>query len=128
MNASNRIDRGAVLGAIALLLFVATGASVATAGSAPALRHDPFRASPVEGPVAGSPTRGPGPVANFVPVLRSTIVGDSRAMANLGGEVLAIGEEAHGYRLLAVGLYDAVFEKDGRRIQLEVHSERDPSP
>ena len=42
---------------------------------------------------------------------------------NLGGEILSIGEEAFGYRLLEVRPFDATFEKDGRRVRLEVSSD-----
>ncbi len=42
------------------------------------------------------------------------------SFANLGGVVLKLGEETHGYRLLEVREWTAVFSVDGERVVLAV--------
>ena len=108
--------RVVVLAALGSLLGVAMPAP---ASPPPMLRFDPFRAPP-EAPVAAAPGRGSDADRSFRPVLISTVVGGRRSTANLGGEILAIGESSRGYRLLEVRPFEAVFEKDGQRVRLEV--------
>lgn len=76
------------------------------------LRFDPFSGPALEG--SGGPTR---PVARgaWTPVLRATLVAGPDSLANLGGIVLRLGEEAHGYRLVEVREWEAVFERGGVR-------------
>ena len=54
------------------------------------------------------------------PVLAATLVAGSESMVNLGGSILRLGEEAHGYRLVEVGHWEAVFEKGGERVTLSI--------
>lgn len=92
--------------------------SMSIAGTPPTLSFDPFRPRPEvdrQKPGAGD-RRG----EIFAPVLRSTVVAGRRSVANLGGEILALGEEAHGYRLVSVRAFDATFERDGEQIVLEL--------
>ena len=101
----------------ALVLWLAS-ATIA-AGAPPTLRFDPFRER--EKPAGASAgARAETEDESFEPVLLSTVVGGRRAVANLGGELLAVGEESHGYRLVEVRAFDAVFVKDGKRVRLEV--------
>ncbi len=48
------------------------------------------------------------------------MVAGERSLANLGGVVLKLGEDTHGYRLLEVREWMAVFSKDGERVVLAV--------
>lgn len=82
------------------------------------LRIDPFRPRPVARPPA-APAREP---EAFVPVLRSTVVAGDRSLANLGGEILSPGQEAHGYRLVEVHAFDALFIHNGQPVRLDVLS------
>lgn len=103
---------------IAVVGVLSTGPA-ASADDPPSLRFDPFR----ERPEVVARVRAPGRRASersFEPVLLSTVTGGKRAVANLGGEIITIGEETHGYRLIAVGTFEAIFVKDGQRIRLDV--------
>jgi hypothetical protein len=53
-------------------------------------------------------------------VLTATLVDAEQSFANLGGVVLKIGEETHGYRLVEVRIWEAVFDKDGADVVLSV--------
>lgn len=88
----------------------------------PTLRFNPFRAAEPDPSAAGSrfATGRNGRV--FRPILISTVTGKKGGLANLGGELLAVGEERGGYRLLRVSAFDATFEHDGKTIRLEVTS------
>lgn len=92
---------------------------------APRLHVDPFAH-----PELGGRTRARGrevaPAAPvWVPELRATLVAEPRSFANLSGAVLRVGEQFHGYRLLEVRPFEAVFEKDGARIVLAVDSDEE---
>lgn len=88
--------------------------AAAQADDAPRLKHDPFREPDrVEVDATGG-ERG------FEPILRSTIARGNDSLVNLGGHILAIGESIHGYKLIAVRPFDAIFVRKGRRITLEV--------
>lgn len=84
----------------------------------PRLRFDPFRAPPASvAPGGAGRDRDEEP---FRPVLRSVVVAGPRSLANLGGEILEVGDEANGYRLLDVRPFEALFEYQGRRVLLTV--------
>jgi len=102
-------------------LMILVGVSPAWAGTSPSLRFDPFRPR-VESADIGGRRGQKGPKDSFRPVLLSTVVGGERPLANLGGEILSVGEEARGYRLLDVRIFEATFVKDGETIRLEVLS------
>lgn len=81
------------------------------------LRFDPFsRAGWDEGE---APEREPTAGA-WAPVLSATLVDAERSFANLGGIVLLVGEEAHGYRLLEVREWEAIFQQGDREVVLPV--------
>ncbi len=105
---------------VAVLALASLAAAPLRAQSPPELRFDPFRPPP---PAAIAPDDSPPdrrPAIRFEPVLRSTVVAGERSLANLGGRILALGEEFGGYRLVAVRAFDATFVKDGREVLLEV--------
>ena len=109
--------RGTVL--VAVLALTPLTAAPLRAQAPPELRFDPFRPPPAAiAPDDSPPARRP--AIRFEPVLRSTVVAGERSLANLGGRILALGEEFEGYRLVAVRAFDATFVKDGRKVRLEV--------
>ena len=57
-------------------------------------------------------------VASGRPQLRGVIVAGPESIANLSGTLLALGEEAAGYRLESVTDYSATFLHDGEAITL----------
>lgn len=57
--------------------------------------------------------------------LKATLVARDKSFANIGGVVLAPGEEHAGYRLLSVSEGAAVLERNGERIVLMLFQESD---
>ena len=108
----------------ALLIVILLAAFAASAQSpGPTLRHNPFAGRPAAASVeddAAVPAAPDPAAASWSAELRATLVAGERSMANLGGTLLGIGEEAHGYRLLEVRDWDALFMKDGERVVLEI--------
>ncbi len=105
------------------LLLVCLGASPATepVGSGergPSPRFDPFDKPALPGDVTARSSSAPS--ASWSPWLKATLVAGERSLANLGGVVLKLGEDTHGYRLLEVREWMAVFSKDGERVVLAV--------
>ncbi len=102
-----------------VVLWAALAASAQNAG--PTLRHNPFAGPPAAAPVEGyAAVPAAAAEVSRSPELRATLVAGKRSIANLEGTILGIGEEAHGYRLLEVRDWDAVFMKDGARVVLEI--------
>ena len=107
----------------AMLLFVA---AAATAQTAPAgrLRFDPFDWSALQRLAEAKPATAPSDAAAAPappPRLRAVMRGASGAHADLDGVILGIGDSAHGYRLLQVREYSAVFAKDGANLELKIN-------
>jgi hypothetical protein len=92
-------------------------------GSERLLRFNPFLR-----PDLGAAGRGPDQPraadAEWRPVLTATLVAGERSLANLGGVVLGLGEETHGYRLVEVREFEAVFENAGEQVVLPVEAHR----
>ena len=59
-------------------------------------------------------------VGGWAPVLTATLADGEESLANLGGVILEIGEETHGYRLVKVDVFEAAFVKDGATLVLPV--------
>jgi hypothetical protein len=55
--------------------------------------------------------------------LRATMTAGDRSLVNVDGEIVRLGEEIAGYRLVAVGEGTAVFARDGRRFPLTMNPE-----
>ncbi len=68
------------------------------------------------------------PQMPWSPWLKATLVAGERSMANLGGVLLELGEETHGFRLVEVRRWEAVFSKDGERLTLAVVPPTEPQP
>ena len=73
-------------------------------------RYDPFAAPDVLrlAPGAESPAARP-PTRPWNPRLRAVLVAGAASLANVDGEVLALGQEVDGYRLVEVRERSAVF-------------------
>ena len=111
------------------LVLVCLGASPATeaVGSGergPSPRFDPFDRPALPGDVTARRTSS----ASWSPWLKATLVAGENSLANLGGIVLKLGEETHGYRLLEVREWTAVFSRDGERVVLAVVPPLEPEP
>jgi hypothetical protein len=81
------------------------------------IRYDPFAEPDLTQPPQTRPVASARNQA-WSPVLRATLVAGRGSMVNLGGTILNIGDEAHGYRLLEVGEGEAVFSKGDSRLVL----------
>ena len=107
--------------AAAFTLMMFCSAATVAASDAPTLRFNPFKTPPPAAPAPGAAPAGPREgTRGFEPILFSTVVGRSGRLANLGGEILSIGESANGYRLVSVRPFEATFEHDGKMITIEV--------
>jgi hypothetical protein len=89
----------------------------------PLLRTNPFNqpnlmAGPGEQAVAAGKESDPADM-----VLKGTLVAGSDPMANISGVILEIGDEVNGHRLVSVGEWDVILEKDGVRKMLTVYNE-----
>lgn len=94
--------------------------------AAPPIRHDPFRR-----PAGGANTAEPGqPAAPAVwqPTLRGVLLAGKTSLANVDGQMVALGETLDGHRLVSVSDHQAVFEKDGRRMVLDMRRPMEPRP
>ncbi|MEE9279942.1 MAG: hypothetical protein V3V67_07180 [Myxococcota bacterium] len=94
---------------------VMAGVALAQGPSTP--RFDPFDRPSFQG---GSAPRGGRVQPGWSPWLKATLVAGERSMVNLGGVLLRLGEETHGYRLVEVREWAAVFMKDAETVVLDV--------
>jgi len=101
----------------ALLLLGLAGAAHAEV----ALRFNPFERPDLEA-VRQSSGYGEVAASAWTPVLKATLVDGPASLANLGGTVLRIGEEAQGYRLREVRTWEAVFEKGDATLVIPVET------
>jgi hypothetical protein len=108
------------------LLLAATLGSATLTQAADAKRHNPFQrsAAPVEtsrSSSVGSTTKS----YRFThPRLRAVLNANDGSLANLDGHVLAQGESALGYTLVAVADHSARFEFRQHIITLQVTEDR----
>ena len=105
------------LGAVMLLVPLVAGAEPAVTEAK--LRYDPFQPLSLAPDEVGG-AYGAAAKPGWRPVLHATLVGEHGAFANLGGEILRVGESTRGYQLVEVGPWDAVFEHGGSRVRLSV--------
>jgi hypothetical protein len=104
-----------------LLLSLLLGAArEARAEDAPHLRFDPFATPLLAGPGVDAEEEEP---AAGPPRLRATLVAGENSVAVLDGAVLRLGEEAFGYRLVAVRTWEAVFERAGAQTVIALDDE-----
>ncbi len=106
---------------IALLLagLVGGGVLAADEDGRIRLRFDPF-AAPDAQAAGATGTPAAGSAQPWSPELRATLVSGERSLVNLGGSILELDQEAHGYRLLEVREDEAVFERNGSEVVLKM--------
>ena len=107
---------------IALLfagLVMSSDVLAANAESRIRLRFNPFAQPDAQTGAAGGRGQA-GSQRAWSPELRATLVSGERSLVNLGGTILELGEEAHGYRLLEVREDEAVFERAGSEVVLQM--------
>jgi hypothetical protein len=113
--------------ALRMLLLMAAAAQGAGAVAADATRapaRNPFK-RPAYMIAAHAPTGGPA-----VPLelrLRATLVTRGSRLANIGGEMLTVGQAYAGYEIAEIQEGRAVLVKDGQRTVLEVYEPRTAS-
>jgi len=93
------------------------------------LRHDPFARPALTSLQRGSKggPAGSGKAAAAEPGrrlnLQAVMMAGPKSIANVDGMMVRIGEEVHGYRLVAVHERQAVFEKNNKRFTLFIRSD-----
>ncbi len=83
------------------------------------LHNDPF-ARPlldVQGSAQGADFE---PGASWHPQLTAVMLDGKNSLVSLNGEIVGIGDQKDGYRLIRVREQEAVFKKDGKRIVLKM--------
>jgi len=106
------------LGAIVACVFL--GATAAAGGDLPTVLHfDPFAAPDLD-QVARGGEGVSGPQPAWSPVLRATLMAGAESMVNLGGTILKLGDEAHGYQLVDVQEGEASFLKGESEVVLSI--------
>jgi len=103
------------LPALCLVLLTPAWALDSTGGLA--LRHNPF-ARP--GTAASLPATPSGTDTAWRPPLRAVVVAGGHSAVLVDGQVLELGDELDGYRLIQVLPDKAIFKKKGRRVELSV--------
>ena len=92
------------------LLALAALLPLADAGAAPL--RDPFQRPAASRPVVAQP------IPEKPPRLRALVLNGARSLANIDGEVLAIGEQHAGYTVLRIDARGALIARAGRETLL----------
>ena len=88
-------------------------------------RYNPFAGNPLPAAGASSSARSTGTGGSTVVThmrLKAVIPMGNPAMANIDGEIVAVGEKVNGYVLRSVGEQGVTLESRGRRFQLNFKS------
>jgi hypothetical protein len=114
--------------ALRILLLMVVAAHGASAIAAEERASTPAR-NPFTRPAYMVAARVPAgaPPARLELRLRATLVSNGTPLANIGGEILAVGETYAGYRVAKIEEGRAVVVKDGERTVLEVYEPRTAS-
>ena len=103
-------------------------AATAMAGqtAAPKLHADPFK-TPQLAKAVGGPVRDSGQARreDWRPQLRGIMRSTSLSLVNVNGQLIEIGEEIDGFRLVGVGERSAAFTKRGFRYLLSLDHDDD---
>lgn len=111
----------AVVLAAALAMGASPGAVPTGGETSPALRFNPFARPELSRAADEDEDEAEGRAApEWAPILTATLVSGSDSMVNLGGSILRVGEESHGYRLVKVRHWEAEFERGGKTVVLTV--------
>jgi hypothetical protein len=101
--------------------------SAATPAGDVVLKTNPFM-TPLE--TDGNGANKPGVAAVPLPAmeLRGIMVAGPYSLADIGGEVLAIGQEIQGYRLVTIQPRHVVLEKNDSRKILSIDKDKEKKP
>lgn len=89
--------------------------ALSVAATAEPLLHDPFARPFLNG---STPSTGASILSG--PKLIAVIVAGKKSLVNLNGTIIGIGEEKDGYRLIEVRDHKAIFEKEKKRVVLDM--------
>ncbi len=110
---------------ILVITFCGFSVSALASQNAGQLQHNPFSQPKL---MVESPSTNKSHITkNEMPItldLRAIIVSKSMPMVNLGGEIMTVGEEVGGLRLLSVSEGEAVFLWNGTRHTLIIGSNK----
>ncbi len=106
-----------------IVLLITTGFTFVSLADddTPQLQNNPFK-QPDLSAVADNPADddSPSDQAGLQLELRATLKFGNKSLVNVGGEIIGIGEQVDGYRLLAVDEGAAIVAKNGTHINLIV--------
>jgi len=97
----------------------------AAAADAPAGRHDPFARPDLAG-LAAAAASGSVAAPTWQPRLRAVVMAGPRSMVLIDDEVVELGVDVNGYRLIRVLPDKAIFVRDGRRVVIAIGAARAP--
>lgn len=106
----------AISRAIAVTTVLLLVSNVARADDA--LLHNPFVHPPLLAAVASSTSDDRS--GRWRPDLRATLVSGNVSLVNVAGQLLAVGEEVDGYRLVHISEGQAIFERNGEKVAVLV--------
>lgn len=91
----------------------------------PRIVHDPFQKPKLTKTFIKpkSITQSIKPAASWTPHLISTLRAGDHSMANVGGKIIAVGEEINGYKLIKVSERAVVFVNQGKTTRLTLDDE-----
>ncbi len=106
--------------------YVLSGVLVLLASGAPAaevyLQHNPFDRPNLEG---SAPTGANGGALNGELKLRATLAAGDSSLANINGELFAIGEEVGGYQVREINEGSVVLFKNEQERRLTVRDDKE---
>jgi hypothetical protein len=119
---------------VLLVLIAALGGWAEEGDTAMKLQNNPFESPKLDVTARTPPTASasapmpeppppPPPPPPWEPELRGTLVAGVRSVVNLGGVILALGDEFEGHRLVEVRPTAAVFVNDGERFLVRLGGE-----
>jgi hypothetical protein len=100
---------------IGLLVMLPSAAAQAVEVS---LKTNPFERPVITGSDAGQESAVQAPLPEMV--LRGTMAAGRYSLADIGGEILGIGQEINGYTLMAVHQHHVVLQKDDAQRTLSI--------
>jgi len=97
-------------------------ATLCAGGAAAAPLRDPFLR-----PALARPAPPPAPeTPSAPPRLRALVLGGAHSLANIDGNVLAVGERHAGYTVLRIDARGALLARDGRELLLTMQDKDTP--
>jgi hypothetical protein len=86
------------------------------------LRRNPF-VSPLDQGANGSSSADASRSSSAELKLKGILLSGEQPLVNFGGQIMAPGDEVAGYRLVAVGEGEAVFNRNGQIITMSLYAE-----